>query len=141
MTVFDQLKRDEGLRLTPYKDTVGKLTIGYGRNLDDKGITKAEAEYMLTNDLADASVDLRRALPWTDGLDPIRRGVLVNMVFNMGVGNEKKGLLSFKGMLAAIQAGHYETAAIHMLASKWAVQVGDRARRLAQQMREGKDII
>lgn len=133
MNVFDQIKRDEGLRLTAYKDTVGKLTIGYGRNLDDKGITQDEADYMLNTDVREAAAAVNKNLPWAASLDDARLGVLINMAFNMGI----QSLLLFRNTLALIQAGEYEQAADEMLKSKWAKQVGIRAVRLAEQMRKG----
>jgi hypothetical protein len=45
------LSRFEGLRLKPYRDTVGKLTIGFGRNLEEKGISQLEAEFLLYQDI------------------------------------------------------------------------------------------
>ena len=128
-----QLRRDEGVRLKPYKDTVGKLTIGVGRNLDDVGISAVEADTLLRNDIQRAVQDLNDKLPWTMQLDESRRGVLVNMAFNMGIA----GLLQFKNTLAHIQAGRWADAAAGMLASKWATQVGPRATRLAKQMETG----
>lgn len=133
MMLIDQLKRDEGLRLTPYQDSVGKWTIGYGRNLSDTGISQYEAELLLQHDLINASLALKNALPWTDGLDDARRGVLVNMAFNMGIHE----LLEFRHMLQATQEGDYATAAMQMTQSKWAGQVGARAERLARQMETG----
>lgn len=134
MTILDQLKRDEGLRLNPYKDSVGKVTIGYGRNLDDVGISQYEAEILLQHDLINASLALKTALPWTDGLDDVRRGVLLNMSFNMGI----HSLLEFKNTLALIQSGDFDKAADAMLESKWAEQTGARAQRLSVQMRSGE---
>lgn len=128
-----QLHRDEGLRLKPYKDTVGKLTIGYGRNLDDVGITPEEADFLLEGDIQHAQWTLKQNLPWTEGLDDARLGVLVNMCFNMGIG----GLLQFRNMLAACESGDYATAATEMESSAWATQVGARAHRLALQMSTG----
>lgn len=133
MNISDQLMRDESIRLKPYKDSVGKLTIGVGRNLDDDGISQLEAEVLLQNDIAYASEELRTNLPWTERLDDARRGVLLNMAFNMGI----HGLLGFKNMLAAVQVGKYTESANEMLDSKWATQVGARAHRLAQQMETG----
>lgn len=129
-----QLKRDEGLRLTPYKDSVGKLTIGIGRNLDDVGISTEEAEFLLNNDIQRAASDLVKALPWTANLDRVRNAVLVNMAFNLGI----RGLLQFKNTLSLIQQGKYDQAAEAMLQSRWANQVGDRAGRLALQMKTGE---
>lgn len=47
----DMLIRHEGLKLKPYRDTVGKLTIGAGRNLNDLGISEREAMFLLDNDI------------------------------------------------------------------------------------------
>lgn len=126
-----ELIRDEGLRLKPYKDTVGKTTIGIGRNLDDVGISKDEAYLMLDNDIQRTSDSLDKNLPWWKTLDEVRQRVILNMAYNLGINS----LLGFKNTLAAIQAGRYNDAADGMLASKWATQVGDRATRLAKMMR------
>lgn len=125
------LKLDEGLRLKPYRDTVGKLTIGIGRNLDDVGISEAEAEYLCNNDVDRTIEEMNRLMPWWQTLDEPRQRVLLNMGFNLGV----PGLLKFKNTLAAVRASRYNDAAKGMLASKWARQVGDRAKRLAELMK------
>lgn len=130
-----QLRRDEGVRSHPYMDTVGKLTIGVGRNLDDVGLSDDEIDYLLANDIKRASKGLLKALPWVSSLDPVRRRVLVNMAFNLGV----QGLLGFKNTLRMIEHGNYEGAAEGMLNSKWARQVGKRSLRLAKAMRTGID--
>ncbi len=131
-SVLSDLKRDEGLRLEPYNDSVDKLTIGYGRNLDDVGITEREAEFLLENDLRRSLADLDRALPWWHGLSEASRRGLVNMCFNLGLPR----LLTFKKMLAALQAGDGDLAADEALDSKWAGQVGDRAKRIAALYRD-----
>ncbi len=129
-----QLIRDEGTaRLKPFRDPAGKLTIGVGRNLDDKGISREEADFLLTNDIDEATADIVAAFPWSSALNDARFAVLANMRFNIGLG----GLLLFERMLAALRAGDYDTAAKEMLQSRWAQQVGDRAMRLAEQMRTG----
>lgn len=129
--LITDLKLDEGLRRKPYRDSVGKLTLGIGRNLDDVGISEAEAEYLLNNDIDRTIDDLNRLLPWWQQLDEPRRRVLLNMGFNLGV----TGLAKFTQTLAAVREGRYSDAAALMLRSKWAGQVGDRARRLAELMR------
>lgn len=128
-----ELMRDEGVKLKPYHDTVGKLTIGVGRNLDDVGISEAEAAQLLDSDIERTASALDKALPWWRSLDEVRQRVLLNMAFNMGINS----LLGFKNTLAAIQAGKYEDAAAGMLSSKWAQQVGQRAQRLASMMQKG----
>lgn len=130
----DQLLRDEELRLKPYTDSVGKLTIGAGRNLTDKGISLQEAQLLLANDIADATADLQAKLPWTATLDDVRKGALVNMAFNMGIG----GLLEFHDFLARMQRGDFSGAAGAMLDSLWARQVGARATRLSIQIQTGQ---
>lgn len=134
MNLIDQLKRDEGIRFKPYKDSVGKLTIGIGRNLDDVGINELEAEWLLSHDIDRAQSTLYEHLPWAKDLDEARRAVLLNMTFNMGI----FGLMQFKRTLQSIQDGRYEDAADQMLESKWAEQVGPRAHRLAMQMKSGE---
>ncbi len=123
----------EGLRLKPYRDTRGKLTIGVGRNLDDVGITEEEALYLLKNDIKRVLDFLKERLPYWNGLTETRKMALVDMCFNLGPG----GFLSFKKMLAALERGDYEQAAREMLDSRWARQVGRRAEELAEMMREG----
>lgn len=132
--LLEQLKRHEGKSLKPYHCTAGKLTIGYGRNLDDVGISDSEASFMLRNDISKAYVDLIQNHPWVDDLDIARREVLINMVFNMGISRFNK----FIKTLAAVRAGDYEEAAEEMLSSRWADQVGDRAHELARQMVAGE---
>jgi lysozyme len=133
MTLEEQLERDEGLRLRPYRDSVGKLTIGVGRNLDDVGISHDEAMALLANDIKNAQGQIERELPWAEGLDPVRHAALVNMCFNLGIGR----LGGFVNFLVALQAGDYKRASIEMLNSLWARQVGPRAERLALQIETG----
>lgn len=134
---FTQLKadliRDEGLRLKPYKDTVGKTTIGCGRNLNDLGISEAEAEFMLENDIVRVMGELDKAFPWWTGLSEQRQVALCNMAFNLGISR----LQGFRNMLAALQAGDYEKAAHEAFQSHWSGQVGARADRICKMILEG----
>ena len=129
----------EALKLRVYRCTAGKLSIGVGRNLDDVGIAKAQAMVLLDHDIDRAEADLDRALPWWRTLDAVRQSVLVDMCFNMGLGNREKGLLSFVNTLALVQAHNFKGAASGMLSSRWAKQVGDRAVHLAVMMETGKE--
>ena len=130
-----QLRRHEGVRLRPYTDTVGKLTIGVGRNLADRGISEDEADYLLDNDIWLVEEALRR-YDWFLALSDVRQNVLLNMGFNMGVPR----LLVFMRLISALRAGDYWRAAVEMLDSQWAKQVGSRAVELANQMRTGEAI-
>lgn len=125
---------DEGFSGVPYQDTVGKWTIGYGRNLSDNPLTKAEAAMLLGADVGRAIADLDRRLPWWRNLDPVRQQVLANMAYNLGITK----LCGFVNTLAAMKAGDYAKAAQGMIDSRWARQVGARAHRLARQMETGK---
>lgn len=129
-----QLKAHEGLRLKPYRDTVGKLTIGIGRNLDDVGLREEEAVCLFFGDLRDVEEALDKRLPWWRELDGPRRAVLLDMGFNLGV----DGLLAFQTTLAHAKARRFAEAASQMLRSKWAGQVGRRALTLSRMMRTGE---
>ena|ERR1043165_3572993 len=128
-----ELKRDEGVRLKPYTDTTGHLTIGTGRNLTTLGISGEENDQLLQNDISRVEKALDTHLPWWRELDPVRQRVLMNMGFNCGIDT----LLTFEKTLSLIQHRQYEAAADEMLRSRWAKQVGQRAQRLSRMMRRG----
>lgn len=129
-----QLIRHEGMRLKHYMDTVGKLTIGVGRNLDDVGITQEEALFLLDTDVKKATYEAYKNWPWMVHMNQARKDVLINMTFNMGVPR----LSYFKKFLFYARERDYEMAAAEMLDSLWAKQVGYRAEELAEQMRTGE---
>jgi lysozyme len=124
---------DEGCRLQPYADTVGKLTVGYGHNLTDRGISQRVADLLRDDDIDLAVRDLLRAFPIVLSLNGPRQVVLVSMCFNMGI----ERLKGFVKMWLAIESSNYAQAAVEMLDSEWAQQVGARARRLAETMHSG----
>ena len=129
-----QLSIDEGRRNKVYKDTVGKLTVGVGRNISDRAFSDDEIDLMLSNDIAIVEKELDRKLPWWRQMNDARQNVLANMAFNMGVPT----LESFVNTLKAMQEARYVDAAAGMLKSRWAAQVGNRAVRLATVMRTGE---
>lgn len=135
MNFVERVKMHEGLRLKPYRCTAGKLTIGYGRNIEDNGITEAEASFLLENDLRRCWYDCSSAFDWFDKLDKIRQGVIAELCFNIGLPRLK----GFKKMLAACSRGDFETASCEMLDSLWARQVGKRALTLANLMKGKED--
>lgn len=130
-----QLTLHEGVRYKPYRCTAGKLTIGVGRNLDDNGISQDEADLMLANDIAKVIAGLQSRFAWFGGIDEVRKRVLIDMGFNLGI----NGLCKFRRMLGAVANKDYRTAAREMGESKWATQVGTRAVRLARMMDSGED--
>lgn len=129
-----QLLLHEGLRLRPYRDSVGKMTIGCGRNLTDRGITRDEAMTLLEHDIREAIEDLE-TFPAFAALNPIRQRVLIDMRFNLGPSRFR----GFTRTLAAVAAGDYVTAAAQMRASLWYRQVKTRGVRLAKMMETGRE--
>ena len=150
MNLIEQLKVHEGFEANYYQCTAGKKTIGYGRNVEDNPfsskelallgrcefdetpMTEDEAEQLLVIDVNEVTVLIKDHLPW-DELNSARQAVCINMAFNLGV----TGLFKFKNMMRAIRKQCYREAAIEMLDSRWANQVGSRADDLAQQMNAG----
>lgn len=128
-----QLIDHEELRLKPYRCPAGKLTIGVGRNLEERGISRDEAFYLMRNDIMRVELELEKALPCYLSLSSRRRAALVDMNYNLGLTR----FLEFKRMLAFIAAGDFDNAAGEMLSSRWATQVGRRAQTLSSMMREG----
>jgi lysozyme len=132
-----QLQRDEGFKDHAYQDHLGYWTIGFGRLIDErKGghITLEEGLFLLNNDIDNKTEELLKRLPWVNDLDDARKGVLVNMAFQMGV----DGLLKFKNTLELIKNGKYKEASDAMLESLWAKQTPNRASRLSAQMKTGE---
>ena len=152
---LDKLIHHEGMVLTVYEDSLGIETIGIGRNLKDRGITKEELEYMdipsmdviyehgiteadarylAMNDIRIVENELCRVHPCVEDLDSVRQLILMDMAYNMGVPR----LCKFKNMWAAIYDGNYEIASIEMMDSRWAKQVGSRAVKLSDAMKSGE---
>lgn len=121
--VVSRTKKFEGLRLKCYKCSAGKNTIGWGRNLDDVGISKDEAELMFRNDINVCIESLEKNIPFFYDLPENVMKVLIDMRFNLGL----EGLLKFKKMLQAISEGNYEQASVEIKNSRYAKQVGKRA--------------
>ena len=152
---LDKLIDHEGMVLTVYKDSLGIDTVGIGRNLKDRGISKEELEYMdipnmdavyehgiseadarylAMNDIKIVENELCRIHPCVEDLDAVRQLVLMDMAFNMGVPRLSK----FKKMWNAIHEGQFETASLEMMDSRWARQVGRRAGILSKAMKTGE---
>lgn len=128
------LIRYEGLRLTPYNDSLGVLTIGVGRNLRDVGISKSEADLLLQNDIDRAEDDANHNFPWFSSLDNARQVVVLSMIFNLGLSRFNL----FTKTIQYIAAKKYREASEEMLKSSWAKQVGQRAIELSMIMQNGK---
>jgi lysozyme len=145
-----ELTGDEGKRLFVYDDATGKPivkgttvignpTIAVGRNLAARGISDAESEYLLANDLAALEADLAPLLPWLQALSPARQCAIYSLYFNTSLGNPRRFVTAgWPHFLAQMQAGQFEAAAANLETSQpWASQVGTRATRLANFVRNG----
>lgn len=126
----EQLEDHEDLRLKPYRCTAGKLTIGIGRNLEDKGVTRKEAEYLLMSDIESVEGQLDSKLPWWRSKPENVRLVLTDMCFNLGIDS----FMQFEKFLDAVKRDDMETAKVEMMDSRWAEQVGRRAENLRAMM-------
>jgi lysozyme len=148
--LVDLLKQHEGVRLRVYDDATGlpigpgsvvqgHPTIGVGRALDVNGVSLDEAEYMVTNDIHSVQGILRRTYPWFSLMLAARQDAITDMAYNLGLPGfgDNPSFQKFTGAIAALEKGDYKAAAAHMLASKWATQVGKRAIDLSIMMETG----
>jgi len=130
--IISQLKVHEGLRLKPYLCTSKRQTIGYGRNLTDKGITEEEALYLLKNDINECVEDLQQIFSNFFQLPEIVQRVLIDMRF-MG----HASFMSFTNMIEAIKKEDFLKASIEMQDSLWYTQVKSRGITLVSMMKKG----
>ena len=132
--LVEQLMLHEGVRSKPYMDTVGKITIGVGRNLSDVGLSDDEIFYLLNNDLDEVLRDLE-TFPWFAELDPIRQRVMADLRFNLGPDRFR----GFKMMLRCMASGDHAGASNALRSSVWFSQVRTRGPRLVDMLRTGED--
>jgi lysozyme len=125
VTVSEHVKANEGLRLKAYTDIHGYVSIGYGRNLQTRGISKAMAELMLKEDIESCESSLEAHYPWYLNRKSSARTVLIDMCINLGF----TGLTQFKKMIRAIYLKDYPEASIELLDSKYAMSLPRRAKR------------
>ncbi len=131
--LVQQLIRHEGLRLKPYRDSMGLLTIGVGRNLDHVGLYEDEALYLLDRDIDRCIKGLTKRYAWFATLGAVRQRAVVDLAFNLGFAT----LATFTGTVAALARGDYEDAADHLTASRWYRQVASRGPRVVAMIRTG----
>ena len=123
--------KHEGIKQFPYICTADKLTIGIGRNLEDKGLSDSEINFLFYNDIREVVIDLKKIFDNWDSIDDIRQAVLTDMRFNLGYG----GFRSFKRLISAIKRKDYILAEVEMLDSEWAQQLPERANELSNMMK------
>lgn len=135
---FDKLQQQlliqEGFRNKPYQDTKGYWTVGIGWNLESTPITKEQALYINADHIQYFDDQLHNKLPFYDELDEVRKAVLINMAFNLGL----FGLMAFKKFLNLLSTKQFAQASIEMLDSAWAKQVKNRALVLSQMIKTGE---
>ena len=127
MTLKQRIRDHEGFRLEPYTDSEGILTVGYGRNLESTPFTRAEVELMFDTDFRRAVHGVEN-FTFVEHLNEARKGVVIEMVFQMGV----TGVSKFKKFLRAANDHDWATAAEEMLDSRWHKQTPERAKELAK---------
>jgi lysozyme len=121
----------EGCKLKPYIDSVGKITIGFGRNLSEVGINDREASMMMNADIIRAHKFLDSNYPWFRRLSDVRQMAILDMAYNLGGKNFKE----FHKMISALALSQFGRAADEALNSLWAEQVGRRAVEIAGMIR------
>lgn len=135
MSIKEYLEENEGRRHFPYKDTEGKLTIGVGFNLDDVGLYDEEIDFILENRIKLAQEALEYHVAGFKKMPPSVQLALTDMYFNLGWPRLRR----FKNMLAAVKLEDWDTAAKEVLNSKYAKQVGKRAKRNSDLFIKGKE--
>jgi lysozyme len=135
--LITQLRLHEGVKNKVYRDILGIETIGVGRNLEDKGLSDDEIDYLLENDIKDVEKDLKQFCRWWEKLDEVRQRAIADLVFNMGITR----FLTFKKTINHLQNERFVEAGDELLNSRYAEQVGVRAERISEMIRYGKDVI
>lgn len=135
--LIDMLKRHEGVETHAYECSEGKVTVGVGRNIDQKGgmgLSEDEIDYLLQNDVERVIKELSSEYPWFNSLDDVRKDAIIDIAFNLGATR----LRGFRRALTAMEAGDYTEASTEFLDSRWAKQVGGRALELTDMIASGE---
>lgn len=131
--LIKQIKEHEGLVLKPYKCPVGKLTIGYGHNLEDNGLTKTACEYILFEDIEEAKRNLYAIFTrdFFDSLSDNQKIALVDMMFNLGLSR----FLTFKKFILAVKNKDFIKASAEIINSRAYQQNKSRFKKLSEQIK------
>jgi lysozyme len=140
--LLEMLKRHEGAvikngRHVPYRCPAGKLTIGYGRNVEEFGLSEDEVDYLLENDIERVIKELSTEYPWFNSLDDVRKDAIIDISFNLGATR----LRGFKRALAAMEVADYKLAAKEFLDSQWSRDVKGRSHELASMIETGEYLL
>jgi len=132
--IAKSLKKEEGFRAQGYECSMGFLSIGFGRNISNTGpgITEAEAEMLLMNDIHRTLEECYKAFPFFENLSSERRSAVCQLVFQLGLTTFRK----FHKTLRHLEDGEFDLAADELLRSRFAEQTPARAKRMAKLLRE-----
>lgn len=126
------IQKEEGLRLKAYRDIFGNWTIGYGHLInEDFTITQEMADNLFNQDYAQACSDY---IKLNLSLDPVRRSVVIDLLFNLGYSR----LLKFQKFIMALRNNDWDKAAYELKTSKYASQLPERANRNINKIKTGK---
>ena len=138
--LMKELIMDEGYKYEIYLDHLGYPTLGVGHLITGKDeeygqevgtiVHDERIKECLQQDIDTVCKELDEKMSWWRGLTDNRRRILANMCFNLGYPR----LSGFKNFLSALKDEDWEKASLEMMDSKWATQVGDRAKRLSDRM-------
>lgn len=132
--LLQQIKEHEGLRLFPYKCPAGKLTIGYGHNLQDNGLSKSACEYILYDDIDEAKRNLRTIFgnEFFENLSKNKKIALIDMMFNLGMIK----FLTFKRFIFAVETQNWDNASYEIIHSRAYEQNKKRYKKLSEQIKK-----
>jgi len=132
-----RLVKDERVILHAYQDSEGWWTIGCGHLIDQRKGGSIPARFamdLLDWDITDALIQLVTRFPWVAGIAPARQAALANMVFNLGI----EGVAGFHNTMDAAKRGDWAAVKQGVLRSKYHLQTGQRAERVAEQLLTGE---
>ena len=130
--LLQQIKEHEGLRLKLYKCPAGKLTIGYGHNIEDNGLSKSACEFVLYDDIDEAQKNVCSIFGYEffESLPVCKRVALVDMMFNLGMAK----FLTFKRFIFAVETQNWENASREVVNSRAYEQNKRRYKKIAEQI-------
>ena len=132
--LIEQIKKHEGLVLKPYKCPVGKLTIGYGHNLEDNGLSQSACEYILIEDIEEAKKNLYAVFTkdFFNSLKDNQKIALIDMMFNLGLSR----FLTFKKFILAVKNKDFIKASAEIINSRAYQKNKSRYKKLSEQIKK-----
>ncbi len=138
----EQLKIDEGCVYEIYNDHLGYPTFGIGHLVIESdpengqavgtSVSEDRVAEAFDEDIKSVLRDCNILYPDFDDLPEEAQQIIANMMFNLG----RPRLSKFAGMKRGVDAKDWDVAADEMVDSRWYRQVGARAERLVNRMRD-----